>query len=127
MKVIRNKIMELLRGKKQQFTPAERANCSSGQHSLKLTDLCDALLLLETREEAINFMKDICTPQEIAALSERWIVCQMLQIKKISYREIKANTGVSVTTIGRVARFLRDEPYGGYRKILGKLNIKSEK
>ena len=38
----------------------------------------------------------------------------------MSYREINAQTGVSTTTIGRVARFLRDEPHGGYRAVLEK-------
>jgi len=41
----------------------------------------------------------------------------LLQEGELSYRDINAKTGVSTTTIGRVARFLRDEPHGGYRAL----------
>lgn len=84
-------------------------------------DLCEALLLLQTKEEAYNFLKDLCTPQEIDALAERWRVCQMLDKGDLSYREIHSHTSASLTTIGRVARFLKEESYNGYRTILNKL------
>ncbi len=87
-----------------------------------LDELCDALLLLETRSEAYNFLKDICTPQELSALSERWRVCQLLHQGNLSYREIHARTGASLTTIGRIARFLKEEPYHGYQALLKKMN-----
>jgi uncharacterized protein YerC len=38
-----------------------------------------------------------------------------------SYRQINSETGVSTTTIARVARFLRDEPHQGYRTVLNRL------
>jgi uncharacterized protein YerC len=41
-------------------------------------------------------------------------------VEELSYREIHKITRASLTTIGRVARFLRDESYGGYRNILKK-------
>ncbi len=83
-----------------------------------IDDLCSALLLLKTKEEAYNFLKDLCTPQEIAALAERWKVCRLLETGDLSYRDIHRITGASLTTIGRVARFLKDEPYRGYRALL---------
>lgn len=89
-------------------------------------DLYDALLLLESKQEAQNFIKDLCTPQEIASLTERWRVCQLLDAGKLSYREIHAATSASITTIGRVARFLKDEPYKGYRAILDKIKIRNK-
>jgi TrpR-related protein YerC/YecD len=88
------------------------------------TDLCDTLLLLKTRDEAHNFLKDLCTPQEILALNERWRVCQLLAQEDLSYREIHSLTGASLTTIGRVARFLKTEPYHGYRLLLDRLKRK---
>jgi TrpR-related protein YerC/YecD len=84
-------------------------------------ELCNALLLLENKNEAYSFMKDLCTPQEIEALSERWRVCRLLDEGGLSYREIHRITGASLTTIGRVARFLKGESYSGYRLILKKL------
>jgi uncharacterized protein YerC len=68
-----------------------------------------------------DFLKDLCTPQEILALEERWLVCQYLHEGKLSHREIKALTGTSLTTIGRVARSLQQEPYQGYIKLFRKI------
>lgn len=87
----------------------------------KLMDLYETLLLLDSKQEAVNFFKDLCTPQELTALNERWRVCQLLETGKYSYREIHSLTGASITTIGRVARFLKDEPYHGYKTMLNKV------
>jgi len=83
-------------------------------------DLATALTLLDGPKEVKDFLIDLCTPAELRALSERWHVAQILDGSEKSYRDIQAETGVSTTTIGRVARFLRDEPHGGYRAILDK-------
>ena len=87
----------------------------------KFYELTEALLLLKTKDEASNFLKDLCTPQEYSALSERWRVCQLLASGELSYREIHEISGASLTTIGRVARFLKNEPYKGYITILNKI------
>ena len=91
-----------------------------GDDQKAIYDLCDAILLLENRKEVYNFLKDLCTPQEINAFSERWRVCQLLEQGNLSYRDIHQITGASLTTIGRVARFLKDEPYHGYQAALKK-------
>ncbi len=85
-------------------------------------DLIEALMLMKTPEEIKNFLKDLCTPQELSTLHERWRVCQLLETKLYSYRDIHRLTGASLTTISRVARFLKDEPYQGYRTLLEKIN-----
>ena len=41
---------------------------------------------------------------------------------EMSYREIAAKLNASTTTITRVARFLTNEPYKGYQKILKRIN-----
>jgi TrpR-related protein YerC/YecD len=86
-----------------------------------IADLCEAFLLLESKKEVLSFLKDLCTPQELSALSERWKVCRLLSTGKYSYREIHGLTGASLTTIGRVSRFLKDEPYNGYTQVLEKM------
>jgi len=83
--------------------------------------LARAVLSIESADEMEAFLIDLCTPAELRALSERWHVAQLLDQGETSYREINAMTGVSTTTIGRVARFLRDEAYGGYRTVLARL------
>lgn len=89
------------------------------QSDIYLT-LEEALTGLDDPEAIKAFLVDLCTPAELRALTERWHVAQILDDGKKSYREINAQTGVSTTTIGRVARFLRDEPHGGYRAVLEK-------
>lgn len=75
--------------------------------------LCLALSSLSDVNECRNFLKDLCTPAELQALVDRWQVVGLLQ-QDLPYRRIHDLTGVSVTTIGRVARFLSDG-FGGYQ------------
>lgn len=89
--------------------------------------LCDAIVALEAPDEASRFLKDLCTPAEIRALAERWHAACLLNEGGLSYREIHDRTGVSTTTITRVARFLHHEPHQGYRLILDRLNRAPEK
>ena len=87
------------------------------QNILK-SDLAKAFCVPRTVNEMEQFLTDLCTPAELRALSERWHIAQLLDQGQLSYREIQAQTGVSTTTIARVARFLKDEPYGGYRTLI---------
>lgn len=84
-------------------------------------DLAKALTSVKSAEEMERFLVDLCTPAELRALAERWHVAKMLDAGDQSYRDINALTGVSTTTIGRVARFLKDEPHQGYRTVLDRL------
>jgi TrpR-related protein YerC/YecD len=92
-----------------------------------LEELCEGILKLETKEEVFNFLKDICTPAEIKALKERFFVAKTLYSTNLSYREIQKQTNASLTTIGRVARFLINEPYAGYKSVLNKLGYQQTK
>lgn len=92
-----------------------------------LQELIQAILLLENKSQATRFFKDLCTPQELQAMAERWRVCKMLQSQTLSYRDIHEQTGASLTTITRVARFLKIEPHQGYTTILKKLQQKLDK
>ena len=68
-----------------------------------------------------RLLTDLCTPAEIRTLAERWHVARLLDGTDLSYRDIHDATGVSTTTIVRVARFLRQEPHQGYRAAIDKL------
>ena len=92
-----------------------------------IQELYQALLLLKNTQEMDRFFKDLCTPQEIADLSERWKICRILDQTELSYREINAQTGVSLATIGRIARFLNTEPHQGYKIVLNRMNKKRPK
>ncbi len=76
--------------------------------------LCRALLALDSLPAMRAFLRDLCTPAELEALTDRWEVVPYI-IDGMPYREIHAHTAVSITTIGRVARFLNDGN-GGYPK-----------
>lgn len=77
--------------------------------------LFDCILKLETPEECYAFFEDLCTVQEIKALSQRIVVAKMLSEKKV-YNEIVAKTGASTATISRVNRSLAYGA-GGYDKV----------
>jgi len=90
--------------------------------SVSLADeLAEALLLLRSPDEARALLTDLCTPGEIRTVAERWHVARLLDEGALTYREIHEATGVSTTTIVRVARFLRQETNGGYRVLLDRL------
>jgi len=78
--------------------------------------LFEAIAGLRTLDECRAFFRDLCTPAEIQAMADRWAVVEPLQ-KGLPYREIHKMTGVSVTTIGRVARFVA-AGNGGYELAL---------
>ena len=84
-------------------------------------DLCGALLTPDSAEEMARLLGDLCTPSEVRTLAERWHVARLLDGTDLSYRDIHEATGVSTTTIVRVARFLRQEPNLGYRRAIDTL------
>ena len=87
-------------------------------------NLFEAILLIQDLKECKNFFYDLCTPSEIEEFSRRWLIVNLLSEKK-PYRQIASETGVSTTTVGRVARYMK---YGknGYNKILNKLSLKTK-
>lgn len=99
----------------------------SQKYSLRTAarSLCEAMSSLRTPDEAQAFLDDLCTPAEFEALIDRWRVAQLLDQGK-PYREISELTEVSVTTIGRVARFM-ELGTGGYRAMLDRMKGKSPK
>jgi TrpR-related protein YerC/YecD len=84
-----------------------------------LDELLTALLALRTPAELRAFLEDLCTPAELEAFADRWRVVPLL-LAHMPYREIHEHTGVSVTTIGRIARSL-DLGAGGYRIAAGRV------
>lgn len=90
-----------------------------------LSPLLEALLCLETPAQMRAFLEDLCTPAELEAMADRWRVVPLL-LKETPYREIHDRTGVSVTTIGRIARCLAFGA-GGYRIAAGRVLPASRK
>jgi len=78
--------------------------------------LFDALLDLESRDEASAFLRDLCTLGEIRDLAQRWTVVRLLDAG-LHYSEISRRTGASTATITRIASWL-NHGEGGYRLLL---------
>ncbi|HIW06598.1 MAG TPA: trp operon repressor [Candidatus Ignatzschineria merdigallinarum] len=88
--------------------------------------LCKAFLKIENEKEMMLFLKDLLTPKELSSMIERWKVCQLLERGDLSYREIHALTSASLTTIGRVSRFINEEQNHGYRLVLSRMDPKEK-
>lgn len=84
-----------------------------------LSHLLNAISQLKNPEEVLAFFTDLCTPAELEAMADRWEVVPLLR-QGIPYRTIHDQTGVSVTTITRVARCLSFGS-GGYNIIAERL------
>src|ERR1700722_19825710 len=85
---------------------------SARQEALAERNLVAAIVTLRSVEECRAFLRDLCTPAELQAMADRWAVVECLR-RGLPYREIHRQTAVSITTIGRVARYLA-QGNGGY-------------
>ena len=81
--------------------------------------LFDAILQLKTREECYMLFEDLCTVQEMKALSQRLTVAKMLSEGRV-YSDIVKNTGASTATISRVKRSL-DYGCDSYSMVFGRM------
>ncbi len=77
--------------------------------------LFDCILSLQSMEECYDFFEDLCTVNELQAISQRIVVARMLSEKRV-YSDIVKDTGASTATISRVNRSLQ---FGcnGYEKL----------
>jgi len=78
-----------------------------------------AILLLKNTDEAERFFRDLLTKEEIIEFGKRWQAAQMLN-KGIIYTEIEQKTGLSSTTIARVAKWLNTGK-NGYKLMLKRI------
>ena len=102
----------------KQHSPEQLKELKSAARSMY-----QAMLTLESPAEIRQFLLDLCTPAELEAMVDRWRVAQLLD-QGHPYRSIREMTEVSVTTIGRVARFM-EQGTGGYRTVLDRMEKKT--
>lgn len=81
--------------------------------------LFEAIAALKNADEAALFISDLCTPAELQAIADRWRVVGPIK-DGVPYRKIYEDTGVSVTTVGRVARHIT-HGHGGYDLIFNRV------
>jgi len=82
-------------------------------------ELASAIATLRDADEALRFLRDLCTVNELREIAARWEVARLLD-SGTNYHEISERTGASSATISRVNQWLR---YGrdGYRLVLDRL------
>jgi TrpR-related protein YerC/YecD len=88
----------------------------------ELPALCKAFLTLKTPSECKRFLRDLCTITEMRAMTERFQVARLID-EGVPYREISKKTGMSTTTITRIAEWLRHGKKG-YSLVLKRMSSK---
>lgn len=98
----------------------------SNEHTPDLQALYEAFAVLETAEEAACFLQDLCTPQELDAIAQRYQIAKLLSEDR-RYADIVSETGTSTATISRVNRSLSSRvSSGGYDIVFARLKAKKE-
>ncbi len=85
--------------------------------------LFDSILNLKNRDECYLFFEDICTMKELADMSQRLKVAQML-ISGHTYEQILEKVEISSATISRINRCIQYGD-GGYQLALEHASDKS--
>lgn len=96
--------------------PTEPATGEDAWITTDVRDLARAFLALRTEDEALRFLRDVCTVNELIELGHRWRVARLLD-EGVHYGEIGEATGASSATISRVNQWLR-YGRGGYRLVI---------
>ena len=86
--------------------------------------LFEAILSLQTRDEAERFFRDLCTLGELHDMAQRWAVVRLLD-EGLHYAEISQRTGASTATITRIASWLHHGE-GGYQAMLARQGVGSD-
>lgn len=87
--------------------------------------LCRAVLKLKDVSEAERFFRDLLTLEEIREFSKRWQAVKLLAEGE-TYREVAKKTGLSTSTVVRVAHWLKNG-MGGYRDMLTRMGVGAKK
>ncbi|OHB18912.1 MAG: hypothetical protein A2666_05475 [Parcubacteria group bacterium RIFCSPHIGHO2_01_FULL_47_10b] len=82
--------------------------------------LIQAILALKTSDEAERFLRDLMTEKEIEEFAKRLKAAEMLT-EKVPYSVIVNKTGLSSTTVARVAKWLKGSQ-GGYRTVISRFH-----
>lgn len=84
--------------------------------TVKLKRLAKVLSGLQDEKKVLAFLRDLLTLDELEEISGRWQAVELLDKGK-TYREIAESTGLSTTTVTRIAHWL-EHGEGGYKAAL---------
>ena len=89
-------------------------------------NLFRAVLSLNNIDECYAFFEDLCTPQELKAISQRLHVARLLTDNCV-YNDIVKKTGASTATISRVNKTLNYQAAGGYQIVFDRMKEEEDK
>ncbi|MDD2807731.1 MAG: YerC/YecD family TrpR-related protein [Patescibacteria group bacterium] len=90
------------------------------QHKNNETEsLYQTIVSLKNVSESKCFFRDLLTIEEITEFSKRWQAAKLLD-QKLPYRAVATKTGLSTTTVTRVAHWLNNGK-GGYKLAINRL------
>ncbi len=84
----------------------------------ELKQLAEAFASLNDPKDVQNFLRDLCTLEELSEMSKRWTAVRLLEAE-MPYRLIAEKTGLSTTTVTRIAHWLKNGE-DGYKTALRK-------
>ena len=89
-------------------------------NSKEADELYAAILKLKTVAECRRFFRDLCTPEELVDMADRFQVAKLL-VREVDYRDIAGRLKISTTTVARVAHWL-NQGMGGYRLVIARVS-----
>src|SRR5258706_12603119 len=95
----------------------------TGRHTWQtreMSELFDAMLSLETKDEVESFLRDLCTLAELEAMAHRWTVARLVD-QGLPSLEVAEKARASTTTVTREAHSLGDGE-AGYPPATGRLH-----
>lgn len=94
---------------------ARYSQISNKEKEELLSEFCEALAVLKTADEAMKFLTDLLTRQEIIILAKRIKIAKLLIAGK-RYREIERSLRASHSTVAKVSQWL-DESGEGFKLV----------
>ena len=88
-----------------------------------LQELYEAIISLETTDECESFLSDLCTINELHAMSQRLKSAKLLLEGK-TYNEVIEQTDISSATLARVSKCVRHGS-GSYAQVIKKTEKKN--
>ena len=90
-------------------------------NSKEADELYAAVLKLRTVAECRWFFRDLCTPEELVDMADRFQAAKFL-VRDVDYRDIAGRLKMSTATVARVAQWLWGG-MGGYQLVLQRLGL----
>lgn len=101
------------------------SNLSFPKQKELLEDFCEALLTIKTEEEAVKFLVDLLTKEEVIKLAKRISIARLL-LEGRKYNEVVDVLNVSHSTVAKVAQWLR-EGGDGFRVAFKRMKPREKK